>query len=153
VNKVAALQAVVQRPRELTRDALKTLRLDLGQQGFSEQALRTAWKQAKNQDIAATIVGFIRQAALGDPLLPWGDRVKMAIDRIMTRGNWNEPQRKWLERIGKAVAQVGVADRAMLDEEQFREETGGFTRLNRIFDGRLDAILGDINDELWSKSA
>jgi type I restriction enzyme, R subunit len=153
VNKVAALQAVVQRPRELTRDALKSLRMELGQKGFSEQALRTAWKQAKNQDIAATIVGFIRQAALGDPLLPWGDRVKMAIDRIMSRGSWSEPQRKWLERIGKAVAQVGVADRAVLDEEQFREETGGFTRLNRIFDGRLEAILGDINDELWSKSA
>jgi type I restriction enzyme, R subunit len=153
VNKVAGLQAVVQRPRELTRDALKTLRMELGQQGFSEHSLRTAWKQAKNQDIAATIVGFIRQAALGDPLLPWADRVKKAIDRIMTRGNWSEPQRKWLERIGKAVAQVGVADRAVLDEEQFREETGGFTRLNRIFDGRLEAILGDINDELWSKSA
>jgi type I restriction enzyme, R subunit len=153
VNKVAALQAVVQRPRELTRDALKTLRMELGQQGFSEQALRTAWKQAKNQDIAATIVGFIRQAALGDPLLPWADRVKMAIDRIMSRGTWSAPQRKWLERIGKAVAQVGVADRAVLDEEQFREETGGFTRLNRIFDGRLETILGDINDELWSRSA
>jgi type I restriction enzyme R subunit len=153
VNKVAALQAVVQRPRDLTRDALKTLRMELGQQGFSEQALRTAWKQAKNQDIAATIVGFIRQAALGDPLLPWADRVRMAIDRILSRGSWTEPQRKWLERIGKAVTQVGVADRAVLDEEQFREETGGFTRLNRIFDGRLDTILGDINDELWSKSA
>ena len=153
VNKVAALQAVVQRPRDLTRDALKALRMELGQQGFSEQALRTAWKQAKNQDIAATIVGFIRQAALGDPLLPWADRVRMAIDRILSRGSWTEPQRKWLERIGKAVTQVGVADHAVLDEEQFREETGGFTRLNRIFDGRLDTILGDINDELWSKSA
>src|SRR5258708_1713484 len=82
--------------------------MELGQQEFSEQALRTAWKQAKNQDIAATIVGFIRQAALGDPLLPWADRVRMAIDRIMTRKNWSAPQRKWLERIGKAVAQVGV---------------------------------------------
>ncbi|CCE11419.1 endonuclease R [Bradyrhizobium sp. STM 3843] len=153
VNKVAALQAVVQRPRELTRDALKTLRMELGQQGFSEQALRTAWKQAKNQDIAATIVGFVRQAALGDPLVPWADRVRAAVDRILAQRTWSEPQRKWLERIGKAVAQVGVADRAVLDEEQFREETGGFARLNRIFDGRLDAILGDINDELWSRSA
>jgi type I restriction enzyme R subunit len=123
------------------------------QQGFSEAKLRSAWKQAKNQDIAASIVGFIRQAALGDPLLPWADRVKMAIDRIMKRGNWSALQRKWLERIGKEVVQVGVADRAVLDEEQFREETGGFTRLNRIFDGRLENILDDINDELWRKSA
>ena len=41
---------------------------------------RQAWKQAKNEDIAASIVGFIRQAALGDPLVPWADRVKAAMD-------------------------------------------------------------------------
>ncbi|MET3842061.1 type I restriction-modification system endonuclease [Bradyrhizobium sp. OAE829] len=153
INKVAALQAVVQRPRELTRETLKAVRMELDRQGFSEAALRNAWKQTKNEDIAASIVGFIRQAAIGDPLVPWTERVKAAMDRIVKRGNWTEPQRKWLERIGKAVAQVGVADRAVLDEEQFREDTGGFTRLNRIFDGKLDAILGDINSELWSKSA
>jgi type I restriction enzyme R subunit len=153
VNKLVALQAVVQRPRELTRADLKTLRAEFDRQGFSEAKLRHAWKQAKNEDIAASIVGFIRQAALGDPLVPWPDRVKAAMSRVTKQGTWSEPQRKWLERIGKAVAQVGVADRAVLDEGQFREEMGGFTRLNRIFDGRLDAILGDINEELWRKSA
>lgn len=153
VNKVVALQAVVQRPRELTRDGLKAVRMELDRQGFSEQALRTAWKQAKNEDIAATIIGFIRQAALGEPLVPWAERVKAAIARIAKRGVWSEPQRKWLERIGKAVAQVGIVDRAVLDEGQFLQVTGGYDKLNRIFDGRLDAILGDINDELWSKSA
>jgi type I restriction enzyme R subunit len=153
INKVAALQAVVQRPRELTRDTLKAVRMELDRQGFSEAALRNAWKQTKNEDIAASIVGFIRQAAIGDPLVPWADRVKAAMDRIVKRGSWTEPQRKWLERIGKAVTHVGVADRAVLDEEQFGAVTGGFTRLNRLFDGKLDAILGDINSELWSKSA
>jgi type I restriction enzyme R subunit len=137
----------------LTRAQLRELKLKLDAAGYTEAKLRTAYRDWKNQDIAATIIGFIRQAALGDPLLPWPDRVKMAIDRILSRGIWSAPQRKWLERIGKAVAQVGVADRAMLDEEQFRKETGGFARLNRIFDGRLDTILGDINDELWSRSA
>jgi type I restriction enzyme R subunit len=153
VNKVAALQAVVQRPRELTRADLKALRAEFDRQGFSEAALRHAWKQAKNEDIAATIVGFIRQAALGDALVPWPDRVKAAMGRITKRGTWSEPQRKWLERIANAVAHVGVADRAVLDEGQFRATMGGFDRLNRVFDGRLDAILGDINEELWRKSA
>src|SRR5262249_14286447 len=126
VNNVAALQAVVQRPRELTRADLKALRMELDRQGFSEAALRHAWKQAKNVDIAASIVGFIRQAALGDPLVSWADRVKGAMDRIAKRGRWSDPQRKWLERIGKAVAQVGIADRAVLEEGQFRSEMGGF---------------------------
>jgi type I restriction enzyme R subunit len=57
------LQAVVQRPRGLTRADLKALRAEFDRQGFSEAALRHAWKQAKNEDIAATIVGFIPQAA------------------------------------------------------------------------------------------
>jgi type I restriction enzyme R subunit len=153
VNKVAALQAVVQRPRELRRDDLKALRMEFDRQGFSEANLRTAWKQAKNEDIAASIVGFIRKAALGDPLVPWADRVNAAMNRITKRGAWSKPQRQWLERIGKAVALVGVADRALLDEGQFRQVTGGFDRMNRIFDGKLETILGDINDEVWSKSA
>jgi type I restriction enzyme R subunit len=153
VNKITALQAVVQRPRELTRADLKAVRAVLDQHGFSEAALRHAWKQAKNEDIAASIVGFIRQAALGDPLVPWADRVKAAIERITKRGKWTDPQRKWLERIGDAVTHVGVADRAVLDEGQFRAAMGGFDRLNRVFGGRLNGILGDINEELWSKSA
>jgi type I restriction enzyme R subunit len=153
LNRVGALQVVVQRPRELTRADLKGLRAEFDRQGFSEALLRHAWKQAKNEDIAASIVGFIRQAALGDPLVPWPDRVKAAIGRITKRGTWNEPQRKWLERIGNAVAHVGVADRVVLDEGQFRAAMGGFDRLNRVFDGRLDAILGDINEELWKTSA
>jgi type I restriction enzyme R subunit len=153
LNKVVALQAVVQRPRDLTRADLRALRIELDQQGFTEAKLRNAWKQAKNEDIAASIVGFIRQAALGDPLIPWADRVSAAMDRITRRGTWTEPQRKWLERIGKAVEQVGIADRSVLDEGQFAATMGGYTRLNRVFDGRLDTILGDINEELWSKSA
>jgi type I restriction enzyme R subunit len=69
------------------------------------------------------------------------------------RRTWTEPQRKWLERIGRAVEEVGVADRSVLDEGQFRSVLGGSTRLNRIFEGRLDVILGDINEELWRESA
>jgi type I restriction enzyme, R subunit len=41
INKVAALQAVVQRPRELTRADLKALRVELDRQGFSEARIRS----------------------------------------------------------------------------------------------------------------
>ena len=39
--------------------------LDL--KGFSEANLRRAWADAKNEDIAASIIGFVRQAALVIP--------------------------------------------------------------------------------------
>jgi type I restriction enzyme R subunit len=70
---------VTQRPRELTRQQLKELGLALDQAGYTEAALQTAWRETSNQDIAASILGFIRRAALGDPLVPYAERVDRAL--------------------------------------------------------------------------
>jgi type I restriction enzyme R subunit len=152
INRIAALTVVLQRPRDLTRAQLRELRLALDRMGYSETNLRQAWQDAKNEDIAASIVGFIRQAALGDPLIPYDDRVKSAMKRIMGKRTWTDPQRKWLQRIGEQVAREVIVDREAIDQEPFQSD-GGFNRLNRIFDGQLEAILGDINEELWQKTA
>jgi type I restriction enzyme R subunit len=39
---------------------------------------RLAWRELTNQDIAARIVGYIRQAAIGDALVPYEQRVDRA---------------------------------------------------------------------------
>lgn len=152
VNKIAALTVVLQRPRDLTRAELKTLRLALDGQGYSEANLRRAWSDAKNEDIAASIIGFVRQAALGDALTPLDVRVKAAMQRILSRRPWTEVQRKWLKRIEEQLLREVVVDRASIDEEPFRAD-GGFQRLNKIFGGQLESVLGDINEELWKKAA
>jgi type I restriction enzyme R subunit len=151
LNAIAALKVVVQRPRELTRADLRALRLALDQKGYSEAKLRRAWADAKNQDIAASIIGFVRQAALGDPLIPYADRVRAAMRKIEASRKWNDPQKKWLRRIGEQLAEEIVVDRAALDAEPFRKD-GGFTRLNRVFDGNLEAVLGEINEEMWKRA-
>jgi type I restriction enzyme R subunit len=120
LNKIAALTVVTQRPRDLTRAELKALRLALDNAGYSETALRTAWRDATNADIAASIIGFIRQAALGDPLLPYEDRVARAMTNILASRPWTGPQRKWLERIGKQLVNEIVVDRAALDSGSSR---------------------------------
>lgn len=148
LNKIAALAVVTQRPRDLTRAELKALRLALDSAGYSETALRTAWRDATNADIAASIIGFIRQAALGDPLVPYEDRVTRAMASILASRPWNGPQRMWLERIGKGVREKLLADVAMIDEPPF-DAHGGFKQINKRFDGRLEAILGEINEALW----
>jgi type I restriction enzyme R subunit len=151
LNKIAALLTVVQRPRELTREQLRDLRLELDVQGFSETALRKAWSDAKNEDIAASVIGFIRQAALGDPLVPYEDRVRAAIRRILGSRSWTEVQKKWLKRIEEQITRELVVDRAALDEEPFAKD-GGFQRLNKVFGGQLETVLGDINDEIWKRA-
>jgi len=152
LNKIAALTVVVQRPRDLTRTELKTLKLELDALGYSEANLRRAWSDAKNEDIAASIIGFVRQAALGDALTPFDIRVRNAMQRILAKRQWTEVQRKWLKRIEEQLIRESVVDRAAIDEEPFRSD-GGFQRLNRVFAGQLEAVLADINEELWKKAA
>ena len=149
-NKIPALVVVAQRPRELTRQQLKELKLALDEAGYSETNLRAAWRAKTNQDIAASVIGHVRQAALGDPLLPYEERVDRAMKRILASQRWKPPQRKWLERIGKQLVQETVVDRDALDRGQFKAQAGGFDRLNKVFDGRLEQLLGDISEAIWA---
>jgi type I restriction enzyme R subunit len=148
INAVAGLQIVVQRPRDLTREALRQLRLRLDADGYSEANLRRAHADARNQDIAASIIGYVRQAALGDPLVPYATRVHRAIDTIIGRGGWTEVQKRWLRRIGEQLEKEVVVDAASLDEDPFKGQ-GGFRRIDKQFDGKLDALLADIREEVW----
>lgn len=149
-NRVAALQVVTTRPRDLTRAALRELRLTLENAGFREADLRAAWRVARAEDVAAGIAAHVRQAALGDPLRPWAARVEEATGRLLARPGWTDAQRQWLRRIGTAVATMQAADSALLDEGAFADQ-GGARRVERVFDGRLAEVLGDLNDEIWRR--
>ena len=148
MNKLPALLVVTQRPRELTREDLRQLKLALDEQGFNEAAVQTAWREQKNEDIAATIVGYIRQLALGSPLIPYAERVDRGVARLKKSRTFTAPQAKWLERIAKQMKHETVVDRDALNSGQFRSD-GGFTRLNKVFDGALENLLGDLADEVW----
>ena len=150
-NEIPALIAVLTRPRDLTRADLRSLLVELAEAGFTETGLSAAWYDMTNQDVAARIVGFIRRAAVGDPLVPFSERVDRALRKTLAAGNWTTPQRDWLRRIAGQTQANLLVDRAALDDEDlvFKREGGGYARLDRIFDGRLEGILNDFNDALW----
>jgi len=154
-NEIPALVTVLTRPRELTRKHLRELELALGLAGFSEAGLKTAWRETTNQDIAARIIGFIRQAAIGEPLIPYGERVDKALQSILARQAWTKPQRDWLQRLAAQARVYVIVDReAFEDREQiFAREGGGFERLNKIFGGELEQILSDFNALIWPSAA
>lgn len=147
-NKVAALTLVTQRPRELTRTDLKRLKLELDQAGYSEAELRAAYKATTNADIAASIMGHIRQRALGEPLKSYAQRVEEALQRVLASRKWTAPQVQWLKRIAKAIRENEVVDRPLFDEAAYRTE-GGFTRIDKVFDGRLAEVVGELQDQVW----
>jgi type I restriction enzyme R subunit len=40
-----------------------------------------------------------------------------------------------------------------LDEGQFKQEGGGFKRLNKIFDGKIVNVLEQITEQIWQAAA
>lgn len=151
-NTLPALILVTQRPRDLTRAALRDLKLALDSAGFGEVALRAAYANETNAEIAASIMGFIRRAALGDPLVPYDERVDRAYRKIARSRAWEPAQLKWLEHIARQIKKEEVVDRAAFDEGQFKVD-GGFARLDRVFKGQLLAVVGDLHEAIWEEAA
>ena len=148
-NKVEALKVVMQRPRDLTRADLKKLKLDLDLAGYSEAELRAAFKATTNADFVASILGYIRQRALGEPLKPYALRVEGALQRVLASRKWTPPQVQWLKRIAKAIRENEVIDRPLFDEAAYQNE-GGFTRIDKVFDGKLTEVVSDLQDAVWA---
>lgn len=148
MNAVPAMIAATQRPRELTRKELKELAVLLDTKGFSEASLRRAYGSARNADIAAHIIGFVRQAALGDPLVPYETRVENGAQAILASRQWSAKQRQWLTRIGRALKAQPVSDPELLSDPLFAQ-AGGFATIDREFDHGLGDVLKDLNAAIW----
>lgn len=148
MNAMPAMIAATQKPRDLTRKELKELATLLDGNGYSEATLRRAYGSARNADIAAHIIGFVRQAALGDPLVPYETRVENGVQRILASREWTAKQRQWLSRIGRALKAQPVGDPEILSDPLFAQ-AGGFDTVDREFDSRLGAVLKDLNAAIW----
>ena len=148
INQSAALSVVVNRPKDLTREQLKEIKLLLDSAGFSEANLRSAWRNNTNQDIAASIIGYIRQAAVGEALISFEQRVQQAMQVVYGQHNWQPVQRKWLERLAKQLVHESVIDKAFVNQ-RFADQ-GGAKRFNTVLEDQLDNVLDEINTALWA---
>ncbi|WP_346355288.1 type I restriction-modification system endonuclease [Azotosporobacter soli] len=148
LNKIPALEIVCTRPKELTRQALKELKIELDLQGYNEMNLNTAWRSLKNEDIAADIISFIRQQALGRALLNHEQRVKNAVGKVKQLRPWTKIQLGWLERIEKQLLLESVIDKHIFNAGAFKSQ-GGFAKIDKIFAGQLDQVIDEINEHLY----
>lgn len=151
-NRMVAIQTVIQRPWELTRESLKQLALELEKNEFREEDLKAAWCEVKNEDIAARIIGFIRQAAIGEALVPYEQRVDNALNKILASQPWKTPQRDWLDTIAKQMKANIIVDEASLNEGIFKQRLGGIQRANKLFDQPIADILTKFNRALWASN-
>ncbi|NFG61363.1 type I restriction-modification system endonuclease [Clostridium sp. CMCC3677] len=148
-NLIPALEVICTRPQELTRESLRQLRAILDKNGFSEEYLKTAWKDLRHEEIVADIIAFIRQQALGSPLESNEERVKRAVSRIKREYYLTKPQENWMNRIEKVMLKEVVIDKETFDTGSFKAQGGGFTRLNTIFGGKLEEIINKVKTYMF----
>ena len=148
INQSAALSAVVNKPRELTRAQLKEIRLLLDEHGFTEAKLQSAWRNSTNQEIAASIIGYIRRAAIGEALVPFGERVDRAMESIYAKDSWTKPQRSWLNRLATQLKHEVIIDSEFVNGVFARD--GGRQQLDKILGGQLDDVMATLAVQLWS---
>ena len=152
INQYSALQVVTTRPGDLTRQQLKELVRTLEEDGFEEKAVAQAWHDATNEEMGARIIGYIRQAALGDHLRPYEERVGLALKEMLARREWSQAQEQWLERFARQITADLVIDAAYLDSSPNFKREGGLRRLNRIFDDEVEGVLCEFQELIWAQA-
>ena len=149
MNEIAALSIVCTRPKDLTRDALKALRLTLDREGFTTQQLNTAISELTNEEIAADIISLIRRYAIGSALISHEARIRRAVDKLKKAHNFSKQEMSWIGRMEKYLMEEFVLNVQVFDEDSRFKSFGGFVKINKVFQNKLENIVLELNEYLY----
>ena len=151
VNEIPALQIVATRPKDLTYDELKKIKLELEKKGFKENDLQTAWKSANQVQTTADIISFIRQAAVGSELVDHNVRIHNAMQKVYGMADWNMVQKSWLKKIENQLLSstvLGPNAETAFSSNYFKRQ-GGYKQMRKIFSDNADKIIYVLNENLY----
>ena len=149
LNEIAALNIVCTRPKELTRESLKDLRLTLDREGFTTQQLNTAISELTNEEMAADIISLIRRYAIGSTLISHEARIRRAVDKLKKAHKFTAIEQKWIGRMEKYLMEESVLNVGVFDEDTRFKSEGGFKKIDRIFQNKLESIVLELNEYLY----
>ena len=149
LNEIAALNIVCTRPKELTREGLKSLCLTLDREGFTTQQLNTAISQMTNEEIAADIISLIRRYAIGSTLISHEARIRRAVDKLKKAHQFSKQELNWIARMEKYLMEESVLNVTVFDEDGRFKAQGGFAKINKVFGNKLENIIYELNEYLY----
>ena len=149
-EQILALEILLNRPKDFDPHHLKSLKDTLAVHPddlldkFTEKNLRRAY----NTELA-DIISIIRHAAAGGELLTLEQRINKALMKIKTDRAFTVEQEKWLDLIRRHLL-----DNLLMEKEDvdylpiFTREGTSWGKLNDIFNGKLEAIIDEINEAI-----
>nr|WP_090344914.1 type I restriction-modification enzyme R subunit C-terminal domain-containing protein [Mycolicibacterium malmesburyense] len=149
-REIEAVQILLGRPNDWSADALRELRDALSQapEHFTDDNLQKAFN-ATHHKALVDIISMVKRAALDEaPLLTAEERVNAAVAKVTADHQLTGEQAKWLEYIRQHLVQNLSIEREDFEVIPILFDRGGWGRANRVFDGKLDELIKELNKEL-----
>ncbi|MBC2681413.1 type I restriction-modification system endonuclease [Corynebacterium sp. 4HC-13] len=150
-NEIAALRIICTRPSDLTREELKSLKLKLDREGFTEQKLSSALSQVSNKEITADIISIIRRYGIGSPLLTHEERVRRAISKLKETHDFTKVQLGWISRIEAYLENELLISTDIFDTDPRFRQQGGLRKVDLAFDGQFSDIIVELNNHMYEE--
>lgn len=142
---IEAIRILLERPREWKTEALNELRKKLARQHFQESELEKAHRLVYNKALA-DIISMVKHAAREvEPIYTASERVDRALRRIMEGRSFDEEETRWLELIREHMVRNLTLEVEDFDHFPIFERSGGLGRARKVFRGRLESLVGEIN--------
>ena len=142
---ISAIQILLERPKEWKTDALNELRRKLVRNKFPEKELQQAHQVIYNKALA-DVISMVKHAAReSEPILTAAERVESAMAKIIAATDFNFEQLQWLDFIKDHLIEnltIGLDD---FKYAPLFERNGGLGKANRVFEGRLEELIDEIN--------
>jgi len=150
--QVEAIRILLNRPRDWSTKALTELEQKLAAtpQRFTRDHLRKAHELHYHKALI-DIISMVKHAANEqEPLYTAGERVQLAIAKMTAGTGFTLEQVQWLNRIeGHLVKNLTI------DQDDFHTIpvftlAGGWSRANRVFEGKLPHMIEQLNEAIAS---
>ena len=139
-----ALNIVCTRPRDLTKQELKSLESKLDLMGFNLTKLNNAISDSTSKKITSDIINIIRHYTNKSLLMDKDERISNAIEKLKKLHIFSKKELNWIDRIEKRLKNDTVFNLLSLNEEPFKG-----SEINKLFGDRLKEIIDELNVYLY----
>jgi len=148
--QVEAIQILLGRPRDWSTKALTELHQKLAAtpQRFTLGHLRKAHELHYHKALI-DIISMVKHAANEEqPLYTASERVQLAIAKMSTGKSYTPEQIQWLNRIEGHLVENLTIDQDDFDALPVFTLAGGWSRANRVFEGKLPEVISQLNEAI-----
>ena len=149
-DHIEAIRILLDRPNDWSSKALSELKTKLATtpQRFTMENLQKAHNVAYHKPLVE-IISMIKHAAdEHQPLYTAEERVQLALAKVTEGKTFTFEQQQWLDRIRDHLAANLSVDKEDFEIVPLFVQFGGWSKANRVFDGKLAPLLKAVNSSI-----